>query len=467
MIQSLPNPPSAKEKNQLLEIHNDLRIDPYYWLNKADDPEVIDYLNAENSYTEQVLEPVKELQDTLFSEMKNRIKEEDSSVPYFNGRDWYYQKYIQGGEYPIFCRKQKNLTSNEEILVDGNVLAEGKDYFHIGGLVLSDDNQILAIASDDISRRNYLVEFKNLKTGEYLLDKIEDTEGGSYAWSADSKYFFYLKRNPQTLLASQVYRHKLGEKVEQDQLIFEESNPQFYMGLYRSKSKKYLFNLSSQQGIASEYRVLEAEKPLEELRVFQPRINGLEYFIEHQNNRFIIRCNAHNASNFQLMQCLETQGWELKEWKPLISHQSDVLIEDFDVFEHFIALEEKHLGLNRIRILSNDSHSNTDIIQLPESVYQVSLGQNAYFKNKQIRYHYTSLTSPNSVYDYDVNLKTSTLLKEELVQGDFDKNNYQSERLWAISRDNTRIPISLVYKKSSKPDGKKSLVAICIWLIWA
>jgi oligopeptidase B len=458
MIQNLSNPPIAKEKDQLLEIHHDVRIDPYYWLNKPDDPEVIDYLNAENAYTEQVLAPVKELQDTLFSEMKNRIKEDDSSVPYFNGRDWYYQKYIQGGEYPIYCRKQNNLTSLEEILVDGNALAQGKDYFHIGGLVLSDDDQILAIASDDISRRNYLVEFKNLKTGEYLADKIEDTEGGSYAWSADGAYFFYLKRDAQTLLASQVYRHKIGEIVEQDQLIYEETDPQFYMGLYRSKSKKYIFNLSSQQGIASEYRIIEADKPLDELRIFQPRINGLEYFIEHQNNRFIVRCNANEASNFQLMHCLETQNWGLKNWKPLLSHDPDVLIEDFDVFESFIALEEKYQGLNRIRILSNESTVHSEFIQMPETVYQVSLGQNAYFKNKQIRYNYTSLTSPNSVFDYDVDLKKSTLLKEEIVQGDFDKNNYQSERLWAISRDNTRIQISLVYKKSSKPDGKNPLL---------
>jgi oligopeptidase B len=457
MIYHIPNPPQAQEKNELLEIHQDVRIDPYFWLNDPQNKEVIDYLNAENSYTENVLAPVKELQESLYLEMKNRIKQDDSSVPYYNGRDWYYSKYVQGGEYPIYCRKQKTLDAVEEILIDGNELAKGKDYFHIGGLNLSDNDKILAIAIDEISRRNYQVQFKNLETGEFFDDKIEDTEGGSYAWSADNQYFFYLKRDPQTLLASKVYRHKLGDNPENDQLVYEETDPQFYMGLYRSKSKKYIFSVSSQQGIASEYRVLMADQPDEEFTVFQNRIQGLEYFIEHQNERFVIRCNANAAVNFQLMQCAENHSWTLPNWKPLVTHQSDILLEDFDVFEDFIAIEEKYNGLNQIRIISNDQ-TFSEIIQMPEEVYQVGLGQNAYFKSKIIRYNYTSLTSPNSVFDYHVDEGTSELLKEEIVQGNFDKNNYQSERLWATARDNTKIPISLVYKKEFKPNGGNPLL---------
>jgi len=457
MIKNIPNPPIAKEINEYLTIHQDTRIDPYHWLNKPENKEVIDYLNAENEYTEKVFAPISDLRESLFQEMKNRIKEDDSSVPYFNGKHWFYTKFVTGGEYPIYCRKRLNLDSPEEILVDGNQLGKGKDYFHMGGLSLSDNDKYLAVATDELSRRNYQVKFLNLETKEYLPDLIDNTEGGSYAWSADSLYFFYLKRDPKTLLASKVYRHQLGEDPKNDVLVFEEKDPQFYMGLYRSKSKKYIYHLSSQQGIASEYRILEADKPLEDFTVFQERITGLEYFLEHQNNRFIIRCNANHAINFQLMECSIQSDWNVKNWQPLLAHREDILIEDFDVFEKFIAIEEKFNGLNQIHILSNNN-GNSEIIQMPEEVYQVGLGQNAFYQSEQIRYNYTSLTSPNSVIDYDTKTRESTLLNQELVLGSFDRNNYQSERIWVTARDNTRIPVSLVYKKEFKPNGTNPLL---------
>ena len=457
MIKNIPNPPIATEKIELLTIHGDTRIDPYYWLNDPGNKEVIDYLNAENTYTEKAFSPISDLKESLFQEMKNRIEEDDSSVPYFNGKDWFYTKFVKGGEYPIYCRKRNNLESPEEILIDGNQLGKDKDYFHIGGLSLSDNDKYLAIATDELSRRNYQVKFLHLETGEYFPETIENTEGGSYAWSADSDFFFYLKRDNQTLLASQVFRHRLGEDPKNDVMVYEEKDPQFYMGLYRSKSKKYIYNLSSQQGIASEYRILEASQPLEEFKVFQERMDGLEYFLEHQNNHFIIRCNANQAVNFQLMQCHIQEDWNLKNWHPLLTHKKDVLMEDFEVFEEFIAIEEKFNGLNQIHIISNDNRKS-EIIQMPEAVYQVSLGQNAHYQSKKIRYNYTSLTSPNSVFDFDTNTSESTLLKEELVLGTFDRNNYQSERIWVTARDNTQIPVSLVYKKEFKPNGKNPLL---------
>lgn len=457
MIKNIPNPPVAKEKNEYLTIHGDTRVDPYYWLNDPENKEVIDYLTAENTYSEKVFAPISDLRESLFQEMKNRIKEDDSSVPYFNGKDWFYTKFVKGGEYPIYCRKRHNLDSPEEILVDGNLLGNGKDYFHIGGLSLSDNDQILAVATDELSRRNYRVKFLNLETGEYLPDTIENTEGGSYAWSADSKYFFYMERDAKTLLASKVYRHQLGDDPQNDVLAYEEKDPQFYMGLYRSKSKKYIYNLSSQQGVSSEYRILEAANPLGNFTVFQERMEGLEYFVEHQNNHFIIRSNANRSVNFQLMQCNIQSDWNLKNWQPLLAHKEDVLIEDFDVFEKFIVIEEKFNGLNQIHILTNEN-GKSELIQMPEAVYQVSLGQNAYYQSKKIRYNYTSLTSPNSVFDFDTHSGESTLLKEEVVVGAFDKNNYQSERIWVTARDNTQIPVSLVYKKEFKPDGKHPLL---------
>ena len=298
MLKNIPNPPQATEIPHALTIHGDCRQDPYFWLNNPEDQAVIDYLTEENTYTENVLKPTEALQNELFEEMKGRMVADEQSVPYFNGKDWFYHRYETGGEYPLYCRKKGNLDAPEEILLHGNQLGKDEAYFAVGGLALSDNEQILAYATDTVSRRNYTVYFKNMLTGELLADKIENTEGGSYAWSADSKYFFYLLRHPQTLLASKVFRHKLGTSVTEDILVYEEKNEECYMGLSRSKSKEYIFSVSSQQGVYSEYRILKTDNPTGSFEVFQPGERGLEYFIEHQNDRFLIRTNFQDATNF-------------------------------------------------------------------------------------------------------------------------------------------------------------------------
>lgn len=444
MFKNIPNPPRATEIQKELIIHGDVRQDPYFWLNNPEDSKVIDYLNQENSYTEQVLKPSENLQDELFEEMKGRIVADEQSVPYFNGKDWFYHRYESGGEYPIYCRKKASLDAKEEILLHGNLLGKDEAYFAVGGLALSDDEQILAYAIDTVSRRNYTVNFKNLQTGEILPDKIENTEGGSYAWSADSNYFFYLLRDPQTLLASKVYRHKIGTPSHEDVLVYEEMNEECYMGLSRSKSKEYIFSISSQQGVYSEYRILKTNNPTGNFEVFHPGERGLEYFIEHQADRFLIRTNLDEATNFQLMSCPTAGPTDKSNWKTLVSHRPDVFLEDFDATTEWIALEVKTNGLSQIQVIQGDTN---EFIRMDEDVFQVNIGINAHYASNKLRYNYTSLTCPNSVLEYDLETKMSNLLKEDKVLGGFDKNDYASERLWATARDGVQVPISLVYKK--------------------
>ncbi|MEY4274436.1 MAG: hypothetical protein RL638_1384 [Bacteroidota bacterium] len=444
MFKNIPNPPRATEIQKELIIHGDVRQDPFFWLNNPEDSKVIDYLNQENSYTEQVLKPSENLQDELFEEMKGRIVADEQSVPYFNGKDWFYHRYESGGEYPIYCRKKASLDAKEEILLHGNLLGKDEAYFAVGGLALSDNEQILAYAIDKVSRRNYTVHFKNLQTGEILPDKIENTEGGSYAWSSDSNYFFYLLRDPQTLLASKVYRHKIGTPSQEDVLVYEETNEECYMGLSRSKSKEYIFSISSQQGVYSEYRILKTNKPTGNFEVFHPGERGLEYFIEHQADRFLIRTNLDEATNFQLMSCPTAGPTDKSNWKTLVPHRPDVFLEDFDATTEWIALEVKTNGLSQIQVIQGDTN---EFIRMDEDVFQVNIGINAHYASNKLRYNYTSLTCPNSILEYDLETKTSNLLKEDKVLGGFDKNDYTSERLWATARDGVQVPISLVYKK--------------------
>ncbi len=444
MFKNIPNPPRATEIQKELTIHGDVRQDPYFWLNNPEDAKVIDYLNQENSYTEQVLKPSENLQDELFEEMKGRIVADEQSAPYFNGKDWFYHRYESGGEYPIYCRKKASLDAKEEILLHGNLLGKDEAYFAVGGLALSDNEQILAYAIDTVSRRNYTVHFKNLQTGEILPDKIENTEGGSYAWSSDSNYFFYLLRDPQTLLASKVYRHKIGTPSHEDVLVYEEMNEECYMGLSRSKSKEYIFSISSQQGVYSEYRILKTNNPTGNFEVFHPGERGLEYFIEHQADRFLIRTNLDEATNFQLMSCPTAGPTDKSNWRTLVPHRPDVFLEDFDATTEWIALEVKTNGLSQIQVIQGDTN---EFIRMDEDVFQVNIGINAHYASNKLRYNYTSLTCPNSVLEFDLETKTSNLLKEDKVLGGFDKNDYASERLWATARDGVQVPISLVYKK--------------------
>ncbi|PAC32038.1 S9 family peptidase [Flectobacillus sp. BAB-3569] len=455
-IQGIPAP-KAPIKPYPMTIHEDTRVDNYYWLNDRENPEVITYLEAENAYTEMVMSPTKAFQEELFEEMKGRIKEQDESVPYRDGEYYYYSKYIEGGEYPLYCRKKHSMDADEEVLLDGNALAEGHDYFSIGGYDISDNDQILAYSIDTISRRNYTLYFKNLQTGELYTESIENTEGGAYAWAADNQTIFYLQRDPQTLLASKVYRHKLGTSVSEDVLVYTEEDPQFYMGLGRMKSKKYIVSVSDHNGVSTEYRLLEASNPNGEFKAFYPRQHGLQYSIEHFEDKFYIRTNAGDATNFKLMEIPENESYNIENWKEVIAHREDTYLEGIDVFRRHLVLTERSNALIHLRVIDQRTQRE-HYLNFGEPAYDAGVGYNPNFDTDLLRFHYTSLTTPSSVFDYNMDTQEKTLMKEQEVLGVFNKEDYQTERLFATARDGVQVPISIVYKKGFKKDGSQPLL---------
>ncbi|MDI9870202.1 S9 family peptidase [Flectobacillus roseus] len=455
-IQGIPAP-KAPIKPYPMTIHEDTRVDNYYWLNDRENPEVITYLEAENAYTEMVMSPTKAFQEELFEEMKGRIKEQDESVPYRDGEYYYYSKYIEGGEYPLYCRKKHSMDADEEVLLDGNALAEGHDYFSIGGYDISDNDQILAYSIDTISRRNYTLYFKNLQTGELYTETIENTEGGAYAWAADNQTIFYLQRDPQTLLASKVYRHKLGTSVSEDVLVYTEEDPQFYMGLGRMKSKKYIVSVSDHNGVSTEYRLLEASNPDGEFKAFYPRQHGLQYSIEHFEDKFYIRTNAGDATNFKLMEVPENESYNIENWKEVIAHREDTYLEGIDVFRRHLVLTERSNALIHLRVIDQRTQKE-HYLNFGEPAYDAGVGYNPNFDTDLLRFHYTSLTTPSSVFDYNMDTQEKTLMKEQEVLGVFNKEDYQTERLFATARDGVQVPISIVYKKGFKKDGSQPLL---------
>lgn len=455
-IQGIPAP-KAPIKPYPMTIHEDTRVDNYYWLNDRENPEVIAYLEAENAYTETVMSPTKAFQEELFEEMKGRIKEQDESVPYRDGDYYYYSRYIEGGEYPLYCRKKHSMEAEEEILLDGNALAEGHEYFSIGGYDISDNDQILAYSIDTISRRNYTLYFKNLQTGELYPETIENTEGGAYAWAADNQTIFYLQRDPQTLLASKVYRHKLDTSASEDVLVYTEEDPQFYMGLGRMKSKKYIVSVSDHNGVSTEYRLLEASNPDGDFKAFYPRQHGLQYSIEHFEDKFYIRTNMGNATNFKLMEVTENESYDIKNWKEVIAHREDTYLEGIDVFRHHLVLTERSNALIHLRVIDQRTQKE-HYLNFGEPAYDAGVGYNPNFDTDLLRFHYTSLTTPSSVFDYNMDTQEKTLMKEQEVLGVFNKEDYQTERLFATARDGVQIPISIVYKKGFKKDGSQPLL---------
>ncbi len=454
--------PTVEVKPKEIITHNHTRIDNYYWLNDPENPDVIAYLNAENQYLDKVMLPIKPLQEKLFEEMKGRIKEQDESVPVKDGEYFYYVKYVEGGEYPVYCRKKGNvechqLDAAEEILLDGNEMGKGKKYFSIGGYEITDNDEIIAYGVDTISRRNYTVRFKNLKTGEVYKDQIKNTEGGSYAWAADNKTFFYILRDQKTLLGYQVWRHVLGTNVKTDVLVYEEKDNQYYMGLYRMKSKKYIAIGSDHNGIASEYQLLEAENPTGEFKTFLPRERGHEYDIEHFEDKFYVKTNINNAFNFKLMEVGEHETSDKSKWKTVIEHRPEVYLEGIEVFKNHLVVQEKNQGLSQLRII-NHSTKAEHYLNFGEPAYDANIGSNPSFDTNILRYSYTSLTTPNSTFDYDMNAQTKELKKQQTVLGGFDKENYVSERVFVTVRDGAKVPVSIVYRKGTKLDGTAPLL---------
>ncbi|MDJ1470925.1 S9 family peptidase [Xanthocytophaga flava] len=449
-------PPIAEVKAfEVKAKHGASRTDNYYWLNKREDPNVIKYLEAENAYTDTMMADTKVLQDKLFEEIKGRIKEDDESVPYKDGNYYYYTRFEKGGEYPIYCRKKGSLSAPEEVIINANERGHGHNYYSLGGLEVSDNEELVAFGEDTVSRRNYILRVKNLKTGEIYPDAIPNTEGGSYAWAADNKTLFYIIRHQQTLLGYQVWRHVLGTDPKTDVKVYEEKDDQFYMGLYRMKSKKYIAIACDHNGVSTEYRLLDASKPTGEFTVFLTREHGHEYNIEHYKDKFYVRTNWQ-AENFRLMEVPEGKTADKSAWKEVIPHRADVYLDGLEVFVNHLVLQERKEGLINIRVINQKSKAE-HYINFGEPAYTAYTSTNPDFNTDVLRYGYTSMTTPPSTFDYNMDTKEAKLMKQQEVVGGYNKEEYVTERVYATARDGVKIPISIVYKKGFEKNGQAPL----------
>jgi len=451
--QDLPQPPLAEKIKKELILHGHTRIDPYYWLNERANPKVIDYLKAENAYTDAVMQPTLKLQDNLYQELVSRKKQNDVSVPYVENGYFYYTRYVQGKNYPLFCRKKGNLQGKEEIMLDGNRMAEGKAYFSIGGVEVSPDNTILAFSVDYVSRRQYKIHFKNLKNGKVHAENIPMT-AGQMVWANDSKTVFYPVIDPETLRPYKICRHILGTAAKKDVEIYNEKDETFNAYLAKSRSRKYIF-ITLQSTLTSEYRYLDAGLPRGEFKVFQPRSRGLLYDIDHLADRFYIRTNDQ-ARNFRLMQATaEKTGRE--DWRELIPHREEVLLEEYALFNGFLVLGERRAGLPQIRVIPW-GQAQGYYLDFPEQTYMAAIRPVPEPATDLLRFSYQSPVTPDSTYDFNMKTKERVLLKQSEVLGGYRPENYQTERLLAPAYDGTLVPISLVYRKGIKRDGDNPLL---------
>ncbi|WP_296383101.1 S9 family peptidase [Winogradskyella sp.] len=446
-------PPVANKVPHTLEKHGDIRIDNYFWMKDREHPDVIDYLKAENEYCDVKMAHTKDFQKDLFEEMKARIKEDDSSVPYKYNGYWYISKFEKGKDYPIYTRKKDTLENPEELLFDCNKMAESKSYFKLAGISISPDNKLVSYGIDTTGRRNYTIHVKNLITHEVASDRIESTTGSS-SWANDNKTLFYTKKDEVTLRAFQIYKHCLGDN--KDSLVFEESDETFGVAVYKSKSRKYII-IACYSTLTNEYHILNADKPEEKFEVFQERIRGLEYSISHYKNHFYILTNKDKSINFKLMMTRETNT-KVKNWSEVLPHRKDILLENIDIFKDYLVISERSNGLNEIRVKRWDGSADY-YLPFDNETYTCYTGTNVDFDTEILRYGYNALTTPSSVIDFNMRTKTKTILKEqEVLGGKFNKDNYTSERIWATAEDGTKIPMSVVYKKDIKKDGTNPLL---------
>lgn len=443
--------PVAKIIPHEMTIHGHTRIDNYYWLNQREDSAVIQYLTAENEYTNALLKHTAAFQEKLYNELIGRIKQDDNSVPYFKNNYWYYTRFEEGKEYPIYCRKFKSLDSAEQIMLDVNTLAEGFAYYSAAGLSVSDDNRLLSFGEDTISRRQYTIRFLNLETGQYLPDQIGNTTGNA-VWAADNKTVFFSTKD-ESLRSDKVIKYRLGDQGKTTE-IFNETDPTFSTFVYRTKTDKYLV-IGSSSTLSNEYRILEANKPDGEFRMFQKREPNLEYSIDHFGDKFYVLTNLE-AKNFRLMETPETKTERLN-WKEVIAHREKVMLLGIEMFNDFMAIEEQENGLTNIRIINNKTKEE-HYIDFGEETYTASIDYNPNFATKLLRFGYSSLTTPASTFDYDMESRTKELKKQQEVLGGFSPENYEAKRLWATAKDGTKIPISLVYRKDINPNGNNPLL---------
>ena len=450
--------PSAEKQAKSLTIHNSTRIDNYFWMRLTDEQKtakkkdvqtqkVEAYLNSENEYFDKVTASTNNFQKELFEEMKSRIKEDDTSVPYFRNNYFYITRFEKGSQYPIYSRKKESLEVDEEILFDVNEEAQEHEYFQLGALNVSPDNKLVAFATDTVSRRQYTIQIKNLETGELLTDKIENTTGGS-VWSNDNKTLFYTKKDPLTLRSSSIYRHILGTDASEDVIVFEEKDETYSTYVYKTKSHKFIV-IGSSSTLSSEFRIISADKPYGDWKVIHPREDNLEYSLAHYGDYFYIQTNKDDAINFKLMKTPVNKTTK-EHWVDVIPHRNETLLEDVSIFKNYLVIEERSNGLGKIRIKTWDGKEDY-YLPFNEETYSAGVYANPEFDTDVIRYSYNSMTTPNSVIDFNMKNQTKEIKKEqEVLGGKFDKNNYKSDRIWATARDGKKVAISLVYHKDTE-----------------
>jgi oligopeptidase B len=444
----------AAVKPHKMEIHGDVRIDNYYWLNQRDNPDVLAYLEAENVYTDAMTVHTDALQETLVQEFTDRIKQDDESVPVKRGDYYYYARIEEGKDYPLFARKKGSLDTDEEILIDVNELSAGHDgYFRVSGLQTTDDHGMLAYAVDNVGRRIHTIYFKNLETGETRQETIRDVSS-NLVWAADGKTLFYTRIDPVTLRYFQIWRHTLGNDPADDVLVYEEADDTFGCGVGRSKSKRFIV-IGCSQTLANEYRYIEADEPESEFTLFLPRERGHEYDIDHFEDHFYIRTNDQ-ATNFRLMKT-PVEKTAMSNWTEVIPARDDVFLAGFDIFRDHLVVSERREGLRQLRVMPWDG-GEEHYLDFGEPTYLAFPRDNEEFDTTVLRYHYESLTTPASVYDYDMNTREKTLLKQDEVLAGFDRDNYVTKRLYATARDGERVPISLVHRKGIELDGSNPLL---------
>ena len=453
LLPTSPGPPRARVAPTRLETHGVVRVDDYYWLRERDNPEVTAYLEAENEHTRAVMAPTEPLQETLFAEIKGRIKQTDMSVPYREGDFTYHTRYEDGREYPIYGRRRVGGTTAETVLLDVNLLAEGHDFCQVSGRSVSPDQRLLAYATDLEGRRIYTVRIKDLGSGEMLDDELTGVTA-NLVWANDSRTLFYARQDPTTLRWFQIYRHRLGAPQADDTLAYEEPDDTFNCEVGKSRSKRYLL-IASYQTVSTEYRYLDADQPDGRFTVFLPRARDHEYHIDHYRDRFYIRTNR-DARNFKLMEAADTQT-DPGRWVELIPHRDDVLLGPFELFRDHLVVQERRDGLVHLRVRPWEGDAGHDIA-FDEPAYDAYLSTNREPDTAVLRFGYESLTTPVSTYDYDMVARTRTLLKREEVLGDFDPSRYRSERLMATAPDGESIPISLVGRVGTTRDGTTPLL---------
>ena len=457
-------PPDAVKKPYEMTTHGDTRVDNYYWMRLSDEQksaqtydehtqEVVDYINLENEYTQGSLAHTKKFQDDLFNEIVGRIKKDDETVPYLKNGYYYYSRYEEKKEYAIYCRKKGSLDAEEEVMLDGNELAGGYDYFSVGGMSVSPDNNWLAYGIDTLSRRFYTIHFKNLSTGNVLKQTIPNTTG-SAAWANDNKTVFYTSKNKTTLLSEKIYRHKIGSEPTKDVLVYKEDDIEYYTGVYRSKSGKYII-IWNNSTLVSDYHILSADNPNGNFANFTPRGTEHEYSIVHYGNKFYIVTNWE-AENNRLMETPE-DATNMSNWTEVIAHRDEVHLLDFDVFDNHLVLNERGNGLRGLRII-NQTSGKDQYINFGENAYTAWISTNREFNTNILRYGYSSLVTPSSTYDYNMDTGEKTLMKQNEVVGGYNSDKYYSERLYAKARDGKKIPISLVYRKDLKTEVAQSLL---------